>query len=487
LLTTEHFWDMQMKLTFNITPLSLSLTVEKVGIFHSRMKKLFVLILVMLTSCIACKINHDSQYWAKTFGGDEKDYAEFTKQTSDGGYIVTGYTESFGAGDPDFWILKLQSNGDVTWQKTYGDSDWDISNAIIETSDISYIVVGMTQSFGAGGFDVWILNLDQNGNILWQRTYGGSSSDWAYSVQQTSDGEYIIGGYTSSFGIGKIDLWILKITDTGNISWQKTYGGSEDDFISSVQQSSDEGYIVTGYTKSFGAEASDIWVLKLESNGDVSWQKTYGRRDYEDFNSSIQETSDGGYILTGYTYLNSLGEGHIWVSKFNSNGAVMWEKTYEGNDKDYPYSIQQTFDATGNDTGYIIASHTTANDTRATTPCDISLLKLGTTGNISWQKTYRLGIWSNPSYVQQSTDGGYIITGYTQSFSGEALILKVDNNGDIPNCEIINESNFLAFDTSFIVKDSNCTIQSTDAIINETNVLPRDSSAEITTICEGDN
>jgi len=485
-----------MKSTFDITPLLLSITVEKVGMFHAKIKKSFVLILVLLISGHACKVNHGPQYWAKTYGGDNEDYAEFIQQTSDGGYIVAGYTESFGADEPEFWIMKLKSTGDVIWQKTYGGGEWDIAHFIQEESDGSYILAGTTGSFGAGGFDAWILKLDGNGNSLWQRTYGGGSSDYAYSIEQTTDGGYIVAGQTVSFGAGKNDLWIFKLTESGIISWQKTYGGSEDDYISSIQKTSDEGYVITGYTESFGTGDQDIWVLKIKSNGDVSWQKTYGRRDHRDYSSSIQQTPDGEYILTGYSYDFLLGEGHIWLSKLSSNGSVLWEKTYEGNEIDYPYSMQQTFDNTGNSTGYIIASHTLNRGHITTNPCDISLIEIDDTGNIMWQKTYRGGLWDNPTFIQQTIDGGYIIAGYTESsgvigafdhFSGDALILRLDNNGDIPNCVNISDSNFVAVDTSFTVKDSNCTVQTTDAIINETNILPQETTAEITTICEGDH
>jgi hypothetical protein len=417
-------------------------------------------------------------------GGNEKDYANAIRQTSDGGYIVGGYTESFGAGDPDFWIVKLERNGDVRWQKTYGDSEWDICNDITETSDGGYSAVGTTQSTGGGEFDIWILNLDRNGNVIWQKSYGGDSYDYAFSIDQTADGGFIIGGYTSSFGVGKIDMWILKLDEGGTISWQKTFGGSEDDFISSVRETSDEGYIVTGYTESFGAGDRDIWVVKLENNGDITWQKTYGRTDYEDCNSSIQQTSDGGYILTGYTWLNASAEGHIWIAKLTSGGSILWENSYEGNDVDYPYAIQQTCDSDGNSSGYILASHTLNNGPAVTTPCDISLLKIDEDGSIEWQTTYRGGVWDNPSSLQHITDGGFIIAGYT---AGDVLILKIDENGGIPNCEKISDGNFVAKAGSFTVTNSNCSIQTADCIVNETNIVPQKSSAELTTICEGDD
>ena len=157
-----------------------------------------------------------SDYWAKTYGGEEGDQANSIQQTSDGGYIMAGRTWSFGAGIHDYWVLKLDANGDVTWQKTYGGEDWDQANSIQQTSDGGYIVAGCTRSFGAGHYDYWVLKLDANGGVTWQKTYGGENEDRAYSIQQTSDGGYIVAGYKLS-GAFSTDYWVLKLDANGSI------------------------------------------------------------------------------------------------------------------------------------------------------------------------------------------------------------------------------------------------------------------------------
>ena len=261
--------------------------------------------------------------WQNAFGvGLNNAFAASAQQTSDGGFIVVGGTTSFGAGS-DVWVLKLNATGGVVWQKTYGGAGDDFATSVQQTSDGAFIVAGNTNSFGAGGYDVWVLKLDPTGGVVWQKTYGGTGNDFADSVRQTTDGGYIVGGRTSSFGQGLIDAWVLKLNATGGVVWQKTYGGKGDDFASSAQQTSDGGYIVAGGTNSFGQGATDAWVLKLDATGGVVWQKTYGGTDV-DFGNSIEQTSDGGFVVAGSTRSFGPGGGHSigWVLKLDANGNI---------------------------------------------------------------------------------------------------------------------------------------------------------------------
>jgi uncharacterized delta-60 repeat protein len=189
---------------------------------------------------------------------------------------VAGWTFSFGAGGRDFWVLKLNSDGIVAWQKTYGGADWDEACSIQRTSDGGYIVAGRTYSFGAGNYDFWVLKLNSDGTVSYQKTYGGANWDWANSIYQTSDGGYIVAGGTQSFGAGGEDSWVLKLNSDGTVSWQKTYGGSSADRAYSIQQTSDGGYIVAGFTASFGAGSGDFWVLKLNSDGTIPFNPASG-------------------------------------------------------------------------------------------------------------------------------------------------------------------------------------------------------------------
>ncbi len=316
-------------------------------------------------------------YFAKTYGGEDYDEARSVQQTSDGGYIVAGYTYSFGADDYNIFLIKTDANGNIIWAKTYGGTDEDRAYSVQQTSDGGYIVAGITRSFGAGLSDILLIKTDANGNIIWAKTYGGTYYDYAYSVQQTSDGGYIVAGYTASFGAGNDDIFLIKTDANGNIIWAKTYGGTYYDYAHSVQQTSDGGYIVAGYTASFGAGYYDAFLVKTDANGNIQWAKTYGGTD-DDSASSVQQTSDGGYIVAG------------WTQSFGAGG---W---------------------------------------------DIFLIKTDANGNIQWAKTYGGTYWDGVFSVQQTSDGGYIVAGWTQSFGpGDIFLIKTDEDGNIGSCSIV--------------------------------------------------
>jgi hypothetical protein len=262
---------------------------------------------------------------------------------------VAGWTTSFGAGLRDIILIKTDANGNVIWAKTYGGTSYEEASSVQQTSDGGYIVAGWTTSFGAGSGDIILIKTDANGNVIWAKTYGGTAYDYAYSVQQTSDGGYIVAGYTRSFGAGSDDVFLIKTDANGNIQWAKTYGGTDGDWASSVQQTSDGGYILAGGTWSFGAGSYDIFLIKTDANGNVQWDKTYGGM-HGDYASSVHQTSDGGYIVAGYTESFAESGKDIFLIKTDTNGNIIWAKTYRETSFNYAYSVQQTSDG-----GYIVA------------------------------------------------------------------------------------------------------------------------------------
>jgi uncharacterized delta-60 repeat protein len=412
--------------------------------------------------------------FARTYGGMSSDYATSIQQTTDGGYIVAGYTDSFGAGGDDFWILKLDSNGSPQWQKAYGGAGSDYANSIQQTSDGGYIVAGYTYPTGAPA-DFWVLKLDSNGSPQWQKTYGGSNYDYAYSIQQTADGGHIVAGSTmKTFGD---DAWILKLDSGGGIIWQKTYGKDivtgDNDYAYSIQQTTDGGYIVAGETWSFGT-GGDFWVLKLNSDGTVAWQKAYGGTGSDSANS-IRQTSDGGYIVAGETWSFGTG-GDFWVLKLNSDGTVAWQKTYGGTGSDTANSIHQTSDG-----GYIIGGGTNSFGVGLG---NFWILRLNSDGVIAWQKTYGgtggIEIGDTASSIQQITDGGYIVAGNTPSFgagSSDFWVLKLASDGSI---NLNPTSGASTTDTTATVTDTTVTGADTTAIATDTTVTGADTTATVT-------
>jgi uncharacterized delta-60 repeat protein len=314
--------------------------------------------------------------WQKTYGGTGYESAASIQQTQEGGYIVAGTTNSFGYGNYDYWVLKINADGSVAWQSTYGGTGLDMPKTVQQTLDGGYIIIGNTYSFGAVNNDIWILKLNPDGTVTWQKTYGGAGYDVVDDgspIQQTSDGGYIVSGWTDSFGAGGRDIWILKLKSDGTVTWQKTYGGTNDEFAKSILQISG-GYIVVGNTLSYGAGGSDVFILKLNDDGTVAWFKTYGGAG-NDYAYSIQQTADGGYIVAGSTDSFGAGLTDFWILKINMDGTVAWQKAYGGTGYESAASIRQTQDG-----GYIVGGGTTYSFGAGLN--DIWILKLNSDGTL---------------------------------------------------------------------------------------------------------
>ncbi len=359
--------------------------------------------------------------WTRTFGSSNRDEGWSVQQTSDGGYIIAGYTESFGAGNGDVYLIKTDGNGNLQWQRTFGGSNSDGGWSVQQTSDGGYIIAGSTSSFGAGNGDVYLIKTDGNGNLQWQRTFGGSNSDGGWSVQQTSDGGYIIAGSTSSFGAGNGDVYLIKTDGNGNLQWQRTFGGSNSDCGYSVRQTTDGGYIIVGWKDYW----DKVYLVKTDGIGNLQWEKTI--RYYSIYNGglSVQQTTDGGYIIVGGT-ASFITDWDVFLIKADANGNSQWQKTFGGYSKDAGWDVWQT-----SDHGYIISGETRSYGMGG---IDIYLIKTDADGNLQWQKTF--GGSNNESWdnkVQQTQDGGYIIAGFTESFGAgerDVYLIKTNASGD---------------------------------------------------------
>jgi len=381
-----------------------------------------VIITMMQFTLHAHASSPPSMKWNKTYGGDKPDGAYFVQQTNDNGYIIAGYTRSSGAGSSDFWVVKTDSNGNTQWNKTYGGIGRDEAYSVQQTSEEGYIIAGSTRSFGAGLSDFWLVKTDSNGEIVWNKTYGGPYYEEAYSVQQTSDGGYIAAGSTNS--LGSEDFWLVKTGPDGGMQWNKTFGGFFDDIAFCTQQTNDGGYIVCGYAGSLITGFEDFWLLKTDSDGNEIWNKTYGG-DNSDYAHFVQQTSDNGYVIAGSTYSSSTAF-DVWLIKTDSSGNMQWNKTYGGALDEEAYAVQQTSDG-----GYIIAGFTDSfSDNR-----DVWLIKTDSSGNTEWNQTYG-GAEKDEAYsVQQTNGNGYIIAGTTYSFGSawdpDSWLIRLASSHDI--------------------------------------------------------
>jgi uncharacterized delta-60 repeat protein len=363
--------------------------------------------------------------WAQTVGvSGSWDELYRIRQTADGGYITAGVTYKIDTLYGDAWVTGVNPDGTIAWQKSYGGSNADYANDIQQTADGGYILAGATASSGAGAYDAWVVKLNADGTVAWQNTYGGSGDEWLSSIMQTADGGFFATGYSNSFA-GSYDAWLLKLNSDGSIAWQKTLGGANYDFSNTARQTADGGYILAGDTDSSGSGGYDGWVVKLNVDGSIAWQKTYGGSGY-DYLQDIEQTLDGGYIVAGGTYSFDVN-GDGWLLKLNSDGTTAWQKTYGGANAENFNSVHQTVDG-----GYIVAGYTDSFGTNG----DAWLLKLNSDGSIAWERSYGGTSYDYPNSVQEAADGGYIVVGYTEDAdpSGDAWMFKTDANGSIVAC-----------------------------------------------------
>ena len=367
--------------------------------------------------------------WDTTFGGRDRDIAYSIVQTRDGGYAVAGlnkphHPKSNRASSYDMWVVKLDANGNKQWDKTFGGSDFDIAYSIVQTADGGYAVAGYTDSKGAGKSDMWVVKLDANGNKQWDKTFGGSYDDYANSIVQTADGGYAVAGSTWSRGAGKSDR-VVKLDANGNKQWDKTFGGSYWYEADSIVQTADGGYAVAGDTSSKGAGKSDMWVVKLDANGNKQWDKTFGGSD-SDSADSIVQTADGGYAVAGYTESKGAGQSDMWVVKLDANGNKQWDKTFGGSYSDEADSIVQTADG-----GYAVAGWTLSKGAGS---YDMWVVKLDGNGYKQWDKTFG-GSYSDEAHsIVQTSDGGYAVAGRTRSKGAgdyDMWVIKLDKDGNL--------------------------------------------------------
>jgi hypothetical protein len=386
--------------------------------------------------------------WQRSLGGSFEDVAKCIQQTSEGGYIVAGWTNSNdgdisgGRGDYDHWIVKLNDTGNIEWQRSLGGSFQDEAYAIQQTADGGYIVAGGSASndgdvSGHRGSllhpDFWIIKLNDSGDIQWQKSLGGSDLDIATSIQQTFDGGYIVAGrsksndYDVSGNHGIDDFWVVKLNDTGAIQWQRSLGGSADEIAYSVKQTLDGGYIIAGNSGSNDGDVSgnhgqgDFWIVKLNDTGGFQWQKCLGGSRGEGANS-VSITKDGGYIVAGTTtsadgdvtgfHGGPAGINDFWIVKINDTGSIQWEKALGGTNGDQAQSVRQTEDG-----GYIIAGASGSNDGDVTVnygSADCWIVKLDSAGTLIWQKSFG-GSKSDFAMDIRQINNGYVFAGQSSS------------------------------------------------------------------------
>jgi hypothetical protein len=359
----------------------------------------------------------------KTFGGTGDDDGVSVRQTTDGGYIITGQTNCFVDTIEDVYLIKTDSMGDSLWVKTYGETWVNYGASVQQTVDGGFIIAGTKGYYFTGGYDGYLVKTNSNGDTLWTKTTSTGHISVS-SVCQTSEGGYIMtGSFNSNLGAGD-DVYLIETDSIGNFLWAKTFGGPNYEQGSSVQQTTDGGFIIVGQTQSFGSGDIDVYLLKTDSIGNLIWSKTFGGSG-GDAGRFVQQTADGGYIITGITSSFSTANNDIYLIKTDSIGNLIWSKTFGGINNDWGLSVKQTTDS-----GYIIVGQT---NSFGAGDYDVYLIKTNVNGNTLWTRTFGGTSYDVGRSVQQTMDGGYITVGCTNSFGAGGLdvyLVKTDSLGN---------------------------------------------------------
>jgi len=417
------------------------------------MKQLFLTISIVI-AVLSAHAQAPFVQWQRSIGGNTASYETgyWVDRTTDSGYVMVctsnGNDGDFSAnyGFFDVWVVRMTSWGDVLWKKNYGGSLNDIPTVIMQTTDGGYVFCGSSASNdsdvsgGHGNVDCWVVKLDDTGRIMWQHTYGGSNWETLSMIRQTSDGGYIAIGQSSSadgditFNHGAEDIWVLKLSATGAIQWQKSYGGSAEEDGCAIRQTADGGYIMSGNTKSNDGDMSgnhgnmDVWAMKVDDTGAIAWQHCYGGSGLElngshDYAGNITPTADGGYFFACFTssadgdITSPLGGEDSWVVKLTSTGAIQWQKTFGGSDQDDGY-----FASLVPGGGYIVANVSKSTDGDITAPLgmrDMWVVRLSDAGAIEWQRNYGGSGTDEPFYIGAVNDSSFIMCGITNSGDGD--------------------------------------------------------------------
>ncbi|MBL7806604.1 MAG: T9SS type A sorting domain-containing protein [Saprospiraceae bacterium] len=407
--------------------------------------KIILILGLYIGLCVGLRAQPTIQ-WQRAFGGSDSDDAYSVQQTLDGGYIVSGSTVSidgdvFGNhGGSEYWVLKLNEDGQLSWKKTYGSSNNEGCYKSIQTSDGGFVLAGFTNSNSGqvsgnhGDLDAWIVKINATGGIQWQKCFGGTLWEEAWSITETNDGGFVFAGRTSSTDgdvtgfHGALDFWVVKISNDGEIQWQKALGGSDIDLGYVVKQTSDAGYIIIGESLSNDGDAhgangnGDYWVVKLNPSGQIVWTHLLGGPSLDRAND-VWETEDGSFVVFGHITNDGgdvsthYGGYDWWLIKIDATGDLVWEKTYGGSKDDFSRSIFQTSDG-----GFVMAGSTNSKDGDVQDNdggVDFLLIRIDSSGNILWQKTLGGTMGERAYSISGTADGGYVTAGFAWSNNGD--------------------------------------------------------------------
>ncbi|MFO7992516.1 MAG: hypothetical protein R6U61_09560 [Thermoplasmata archaeon] len=366
--------------------------------------------------------------WKKTYGGSANDVAKSVLFTDDEGLIITGYTRSFGEGKlNNIYLVKTNKNGYTQWRRTYGGSFDDEAEEIIQTTDGGFVIAGSSESFyGKAQYDFYLLKIDSEGGKEWDNGFGGNYDEKCYSVVETDDGGYLMAGSTISYGARGDDFWAVKTDSQGQEEWRNAYGGDGDDVCRSVIKTDDGNYLLAGYTDSFGDPGQGAYIIKINETGSEIWSRAAGG-SYDDYVYDIIQTDDGGYAYVGSTTSFGAGEESFWLTKTDSNGYEEWNYSSDGAYDEVAYSVVQA--ESGN---YLMAGYTSSYGKGGK---DLWIVEIDQDGNDVSKKTFGGNADEVAYSITTAGKDEFAVAGYTKSYgAGERdfWVLKMGGPQVIP-------------------------------------------------------
>jgi len=354
-----------------------------------------------------------SEMWQQTYGGTNDERAYSIVPTSEGGFVLAGYTYNYSAINRDFLLIKTDQQGNMLWNQTYGDNETDAAYSVVETKDGGFALTGRTDQ-GAGHIDFWLVRTDAYGNMLWNKTYGGTELDWAWCIIETSDGGFALAGDTESFGGG---AWLVRTDGAGNMLWNQTYGGTEEFSFSSMIQTSDGGFALTGYKYTYSNDPEDVWLVKTDSNGNMLWNQTY--RGIEAY--SLLQTADGGYVLLVSEREND--RSGIWLIKTDEDGNLIWNKQIS-NYEHISASLGSVIETS--DGGYAASG-------------DFWIIKTDANGDvlfgeIPYIENFDYKSWYDFRFncILEVSNSNYVLVGYSGLVHSDVLLVNYKMDTDVP-------------------------------------------------------
>jgi hypothetical protein len=370
-------------------------------------KRMFFCFLVFVMASLMAMPAFGANEWVRAMGGGSDDYGRSVIEVSGTGIVITGATRSYGAGSDDLLLAKFNGLGTLQWTKALGGASQDLGNSLIEASDGSIVVVGMTYSYGAGLNDLMLSKFNSSGIHQWTRTLGGSDDDKEASVVETSDGGFAIAGWTKSYGAGDTDIILSKFNSSGTHQWTRTLGGINGDYAKSLVELSDLGLVVIGGTVNYGAGGGDLLLAKFSSAGTLQWTKTLGGTGH-DYGQNIIEASDGSIVVAGMTASYGAGFTDLMLSKFNSSGTHQWTRVLGGSSPEDRACVTEASDG-----GFVITGWTDSYGAGST---DFLIAKYSSSGVHQWTRVMGGSSVEYGYFVTAFSDGDFVVTGGTQSY-----------------------------------------------------------------------